>query len=220
MAREKKQLEAKIHSIASVGVDVRAVPLKTLEGKVTAVANEIGLVVISIGKDDGVLEGDELAIFRGGGFVAKIAIERADRKWAAGKVALKKGDPKVGDEVSNHLFFGAPPLRRTLVGKVTALVAETGLVVISVGKDDGVRPGDEFAIRRGGEFVAKIVIDRAEAAWSGGKMVLRKGDPKVSDDVTLEKPAPPKKTMSTEESLDQQSAASLESIRIKMGQKE
>jgi hypothetical protein len=110
MAREKKLLEEKINAIALAGGSsaVNVAPRKPLEGKVTAVANEIGLVVISIGKDAGVLEGDEFTIFRGGDFVAKIVIDRADRSWAAGKVVLKKTDPRVADDASNHIFVAAP----------------------------------------------------------------------------------------------------------------
>ncbi len=108
MAREKKLLEEKINAINLAGGNVNVAPRKPLEGKVTAVANEIGLVVISIGKDMGVLEGDEFTIFRGGDFVAKVVIDRADRSWAAGKVVLKKTDPRVADDASNHIFVAAP----------------------------------------------------------------------------------------------------------------
>jgi hypothetical protein len=66
------------------------------------------MVVLSLGKDDGVLVGDEFTVYRGGDFVAKIVIDRADRKWAAGKIVLKKGDPQVGDDVSNHIFISGP----------------------------------------------------------------------------------------------------------------
>lgn len=108
MAREKKLLEEKINAINLSGGNAQVAPRKPLEGKVTAVANEIGLVVISIGKDAGVLEGDEFTVFRGGDFVAKIVIDRADRSWAAGKVVLKKTDPRVADDASNHIFVAAP----------------------------------------------------------------------------------------------------------------
>jgi hypothetical protein len=216
MAREKKHLEEKINAIAQNGGNVNTAPKKALEGKITAVAPEIGMVVMSIGKDDGVLVGDEFTIDRGGEFVAKVVVDRADRKWCAGKVLLKKTEPKVGDDVSNHIFFGAPPLKRAVTGKVTALALEAGLVVISLGTDNGVQLGDEFAIRRNDELVAKIVIDRVDAAWAAGKIVLKKSDPKVADDVTKEGVRPPRKTISTEERLDLQSEASLESIRLKM----
>jgi hypothetical protein len=108
MARDKKHLEEKMNAIAQAGGNVNVAPKKALEAKVTAVANEIGLVVISIGKDDGVLEGDEFTVYRGGDFVAKIQIDRSDRKWSAGKVVLKKSDPRVADDVSNHIFVSGP----------------------------------------------------------------------------------------------------------------
>ena len=76
---------------------------KALEGKVTAVANEIGLVVVSIGASDGVKEGDEFTIYRSGDFVAKIKIDRTDSKWCTGKVVLKRDDPRIMDAVSNRM---------------------------------------------------------------------------------------------------------------------
>jgi hypothetical protein len=110
MAREKKYLEEKMNAIAlaNPGGLPSTAPRKTIDAKVTAVANEIGLVVISAGKDAGVLEGDEFTVFRGGDFVAKIVIDRADRNWSAGKVILKKMDPRVADDASNHIFVAAP----------------------------------------------------------------------------------------------------------------
>ena len=108
MAKDKKHMEEKLNHLVQLGVKVDIAPKKPLEGKVTAVANEIGLVVISIGKDDGVMEGDEFTVYRGGDFVAKIQIDRADRRWSAGRVVLKKTDPRVADEVSNHIYVSAP----------------------------------------------------------------------------------------------------------------
>ncbi len=67
--------------------------------------------------------------------------------------------------------------------------------------------------------MARIVIDRVDRKWAAGKIVEKKNDPKVADDVLLRKAAP-KQMMSDVELLDLQSAASLESIRIKMGLKE
>ncbi len=108
LARDRKHLEEKIAHLNQLGVNTEIAPKKLLEGKVTAVAIEIGLVVISIGKDMGVMEGDEFTIYRGGEFVAKIVIDRADARWSAGKVVLKKTDPRVADDASNHIFVSAP----------------------------------------------------------------------------------------------------------------
>jgi hypothetical protein len=108
---------------------------KALEGRVTAVANEIGLVVLSIGSDDGVKEGDEFAVLRSGDFVAKIKIDRTDRKWCAGKVVLKKDDPRVMDTVSNHLVVSGARSYGLYEG-VLGPAPAPGLKVLSPGSSD------------------------------------------------------------------------------------
>jgi hypothetical protein len=92
----------------------------SLDGKVTAVADGIGLVVISLGRDDGVAEGDEFTVYREGDFVARILVDRTDRKWSAGKVILKKSDPKVGDDASNHILVSAARGQRPSLSKSSA----------------------------------------------------------------------------------------------------
>ena len=92
----------------------KAGPRVSLDAKVTAVANEIGLVVLSVGKDDGVREGDEFIVSRSGDFVTKAVIDRVDRKWSAGKVVQKKSDPRVGDDASSRV--SAPESPETIRG--------------------------------------------------------------------------------------------------------
>jgi len=105
LAREKKRHEETLAALAASGVRTDLVgPRKKLEGKVTAVSAQFKLVVINIGKEQGVLEGDEFTIYRGGSFVAKIQVERVDRSWAAGRIVLQKDDPKVADSVSNDIL--------------------------------------------------------------------------------------------------------------------
>ena len=80
-------------------------PRKALSGQVTAVATELDLVVISIGRDAGVNEGDEFTISRGGTFVCKVTIDRVDRPWSSGRVTLKgKEEPRIGDNASNNVM--------------------------------------------------------------------------------------------------------------------
>jgi hypothetical protein len=82
-----------------VVVTPAAVPVTIPAGKITAIANEIGLVVLSLGFDDGVREGRIYTIVRDGETVATVKIDRVDAKWSAGKVLNKSGEPKVGDGV-------------------------------------------------------------------------------------------------------------------------
>ncbi|HEU4338508.1 MAG TPA: hypothetical protein VFS19_00445 [Planctomycetota bacterium] len=113
----------------------RVVPRRALSGQVTSVASELGLVVISIGRDAGVNEGDEFMIHRGETFLASITIERVDRAWSAGRVVLKgKEVPKIGDQASNNFLpvpgktggvaqLPAPPVRKvqTITGDEVAI---------------------------------------------------------------------------------------------------
>jgi len=105
--RDRKALEGALKSQAQaltapapvvVAPGVRSLP----EGKITAVANEIDLVVISMGSEDGVAEGQTYTIVRGGQTVATLKIDRVDRKWAAGKVTNKTSEPRVSDTVGER----------------------------------------------------------------------------------------------------------------------
>jgi predicted nucleic acid-binding Zn-ribbon protein len=106
LARDRQRLQETIAHLNAAGIrtDVIA-PRKALSGKVTAVATELDLVVISIGRDAGVNEGDEFTVYRGNVFVGKIVIDRVDRPWASGRVVLKgKEEPRIGDDASNNIL--------------------------------------------------------------------------------------------------------------------
>jgi hypothetical protein len=106
LARDKQRMQETISHLNSIGIrtDVIA-PRKALQAQVTAVAAELDLVVISIGRDAGVNEGDEFTVYRGGTFVGKIAIDRVDRAWASGRIVLKgKEEPRIGDQASNNVL--------------------------------------------------------------------------------------------------------------------
>jgi hypothetical protein len=98
-----------------------------LEAKVTATANEIGLVVLSIGSRLGIAEGDEFTITRKGEFVAKVRVDRVDAQWCAGKVVQKTGDPAVGDDAirKDPRNAQAPPsLKRPAADEVQSIRKE------------------------------------------------------------------------------------------------
>jgi hypothetical protein len=87
---------------------------RPLSATVTAVANEIGLVVISCGKDDGVQEGDEFLLTRNAVPVAKVVIDRCDPKWSAGKVTQTNTAPCVGDRATSSRPIKAPGTQQRL----------------------------------------------------------------------------------------------------------
>ncbi len=52
--------------------------------------------------------------------------------------------------------------KKAIDGVVTGVSTNVNLVMLSVGRDDGVKAGYEFTVYRGGQYVAKIVVDRVE----------------------------------------------------------
>jgi hypothetical protein len=107
------------------------------ESKITAVASEIGLVVLSIGKDDGVVEGQTYTITRGGESIATVIVDRADRKWAAGKMTKKTSEPRVGDAVvAEQAVAKTPPtgLARTSADELKIIRKELDDVRLEVRK--------------------------------------------------------------------------------------
>lgn len=106
LARDRQRLQETIAALSQSGVPVdKVAPRKALTGQVNAVAGELDLVVISIGRDAGVSEGDDFTVYRGSTFVGKVTIDRVDRAWASGRVTLKgKEEPRVGDSVSNNVL--------------------------------------------------------------------------------------------------------------------
>jgi len=100
-AANEDKLKSQAQALAQpVPVPVTPGVLSVPEGKITAVAHEIDLVVISMGADDGVVEGQIYSIVRGGQTIASLKIDRVDRKWAAGKVSKKITEPRVADSIA------------------------------------------------------------------------------------------------------------------------
>ncbi|MCY3018912.1 MAG: hypothetical protein NTW87_07785 [Planctomycetota bacterium] len=75
--------------------------------------------------------------------------------------------------------------RRIPVGSVLAVKPDAGLVMISVGKQQDVKPGMIFTVSRGGSFVAQVRIDRTYPDMSSAKVVpgAGNGEIKVQDSV-------------------------------------
>jgi hypothetical protein len=118
MARDQADLAEKL---------LRGGGFKVVAGKVTAVADQIGLVVLSVGSEVGVAEGDEFTITREGALVAKTRIDRVDGKWAVGKVSEQTGPPRVGDDAIRkdpRNAVPAPALKRSTADEVQSLRKE------------------------------------------------------------------------------------------------
>ena len=80
-----------------IGDVIIAPPLKA---KVSAVNNELNIVVLSIGRDDKVKAGYEFTVYRGAEYVGRIVIDKVDKDFCSGysRKELEKNPIAVGDD--------------------------------------------------------------------------------------------------------------------------
>ena len=71
-------------------------------GKVERVDPKAGLIVISVGEDDGVKTGMEFTVYRGAGYVGKVIVTTVDKELSIARVdkSVSREEVKVGDNVS------------------------------------------------------------------------------------------------------------------------
>jgi len=73
-------------------------PASEIRANITAVASEIHLIVFSAGKENGVEEGAEFQITRGGDVVGRGIVAKVDPRWSAGRIL----EGTAGDAVRIH----------------------------------------------------------------------------------------------------------------------
>lgn len=73
-----------------------------------------------------------------------------------------------------------------LTGKVTGVDQDLNIVLLSIGRDDNVKPGYTFTVYRGGEYVGKVKIDKVEKDYASGYSLpeLQKHPIEVGDSVS------------------------------------
>jgi septal ring factor EnvC (AmiA/AmiB activator) len=71
-------------------------------GKVQQVDPKAGLIVISVGQDDGVKAGMEFTVYRGSGYVGRVIVTTVDKELSIARVdkSVSREEVKVGDNVT------------------------------------------------------------------------------------------------------------------------
>lgn len=98
-----------IDSARSAGVDFEAIhsPEAPVDGKVMAVSNEVNLVMISVGADDGVKKGYHFTVYRGSLYIGQLIIEDVFKDMSSARMKLEtmaKGQQILeGDNVSTRI---------------------------------------------------------------------------------------------------------------------
>ena len=100
-SRQLTKLKGIIDRLRTQGIQVDVLPVPFLTAKVRGAIPDLGVVVITGGKDDGVTPGMKFTVFRGSSFVCTIVIDRVERNWSSGRILAQKMSPRVGDDATN-----------------------------------------------------------------------------------------------------------------------
>ncbi|MBI5367158.1 MAG: hypothetical protein HZA54_08985 [Planctomycetes bacterium] len=107
--RDLEEVKLQIAKLQEIGVPVEVITTgsqRHVEGKVLAVSEKMNLLIISAGKDKGVEQGYEFTVYRGGKYIGKVRIQKADKDWSSASALssfMKEGERvEVGDSVSTR----------------------------------------------------------------------------------------------------------------------
>ena len=108
---KRDDLQGRIEQLIEAGVNVHSLaagePVPTIEGTVTAVDKELGLMILSVGSDDKVEMGYEFTVYRGERYVGKVVVERVLSDMCGARVThLDKGaEIQAGDSATTRPGF-------------------------------------------------------------------------------------------------------------------
>ncbi len=172
-----------ILALAAMGLWRDRIPL---EGIVEAVKLEDRLVVLSVGRDQAVEEGQPVIIFRKEQPVALVKTTKVYENLSGARIRLiaQGRTIQIGDRalllkkapggVGIEAIF--PPLEEekkeedTHVTIVQAVNAEDGIAMLGAGTDEEVEVGQEFAITREDKPIGKVKVIRAWEHLSSAKV--------------------------------------------------
>ncbi len=105
-------------------------------------------------------------------------IERLQRELAEARERLNELSP---DDIGNDVEVVR--LLDTIRGTISDIETARGFVVIDLGTDNNIRPGDELLVHRAGNYVARVRVSRAEETESvaqvlpsATELTVRRGD--------------------------------------------
>ena len=85
-----------------------------------------------------------------------------------------------GFDVYGFLGQSGPSGQPAIEAKVLAVKPEVGLIMLSVGENNGVKPGYRFMISKGSDFKGTVQVDKVYADMCSAKIVLPPKDPNMA----------------------------------------
>jgi len=141
-----------------------------ISANILAVDNNVNLVMLSVGADDGVRKGDQFTVFRGEEIVGKVLVERTFQDMCSARIVIPPMTRKRMKEGDKAIMKARPRddgrgrTARRINAKVLAVDGAANLVTLSTGKAAGVKRGDIFiiyrAVRGGDAYIDKVVVQK------------------------------------------------------------
>ncbi len=163
-----------------------------IEGSVSAVDRDLGLVILSVGSDDDVEVGFEFTVYRRDTYIAMVVVEKVLDDMCGARVTHLDKDAEVqaGDNVmlrpaENSRVFWRDRVRRQLQCGVRGLVLKgTGdakWLYLDIATASRVPVGSHAQIFRGREVIASVIIEQMDDDGSFARVVerhlkIRRGD--------------------------------------------
>jgi chromosome segregation ATPase len=106
MADENDSMDVRLKTYEKeVGPLSAAIVQKPMKATVSGVHNELNIVMLSVGRDDGVQVGYTFTIYRGNEYVGQVKIDKVEKDYCSGYSVkeLEKSAISVGDDASTRL---------------------------------------------------------------------------------------------------------------------
>ncbi len=122
----------------------------------------------------------------------KVSMKEVQQRYVDTKNELKDAEnmlDKYVQKIGPIGPFAEPP---AVDGYVKAVSPDKNIVLINVGRQDGVRKGQKFSVVRGEQYVTEVRVFEAHKDWATTRSIpdMQKTTPKVGDQVTTYSPAP------------------------------
>jgi hypothetical protein len=167
--------------LSSLGIEARSgaeepkEAEKPIDCDIIAIRQNPRMLVLNKGDVDGVKVGQEFLVYRGESYVARLKVTHTFDDMAVASILseaqpiqnsdkvtskIGKEEPKGTDDVPQAEPAGNVKLERK--GRLLGVDARVNLVVVNLGKKDGLRRGTELIVARGEKWIANLVIERVQ----------------------------------------------------------
>lgn len=107
ISKEAHTMRERIDRLRQQGVPVEILPVPRLNAVVKGVALDVGVVVLSVGKEEGVTPGMKFTVYRGPEYVCTVSVDKVEARWSSAQITTRRMDPRIGDSATNAGSAGA-----------------------------------------------------------------------------------------------------------------